>query len=188
MESSRRAGQEQTRFLVLQVQPPSSRNDCQRCRFFPTSTISSLRRGLRPNRHASTQQHRPCFLRWTGWKPTGMCVWPPIEETVAAHLCPASAKTMGSDISLPSKPCRMIAHLANMVYFLAGEGASALHAMAVVQVFQAKLLQSLEGGTTSPEVVNDLRAAMDFTLMMMPRRLAEPWGSWYSSRGIYGLP
>ncbi len=72
----------------------------------------------------------------------------------------------------------MIAHLANMAYFLAGEGASALHAMAVVQVFQAKLLQSLEGGTTSPEVVNDLRAAMDFTLMMMPRRLAEQWGSW----------
>ncbi len=86
LESSRRAGQEQTRFLVLQVQPPSSRNDRQRCRFFPTSTISLLRRGLRPNRHVSTQQHRPCFLRWTGRKPTGMCVWPPIEETVAAHL------------------------------------------------------------------------------------------------------
>ncbi len=41
---------------------------------------------------------------------------PPVEETVAAHLCPAAAKTLGSDISLPSKPCRTTAHLANKAY------------------------------------------------------------------------
>ncbi len=45
---------------------------------------------------------------------------PPVEETVAAHLCPASAKTMGSDISQPSKPCRMTAHLASKAYSSAG--------------------------------------------------------------------
>ncbi len=32
---------------------------------------------------------------------------PPVEETVAAHLCPASAKILGSDISLPFKLCKM---------------------------------------------------------------------------------
>ncbi len=46
---------------------------------------------------------------------------------------------------------------------------SALHAMAVLQVFQAKLLQSLEGGTSSPEAVSDLRAATDFALMATKR-------------------
>ncbi|KAK2915639.1 hypothetical protein Q8A67_000013 [Cirrhinus molitorella] len=41
---------------------------------------------------------------------------PPVEESVAVHLCPAAAKTLGSDISLPSKPCRTTAHLANKAY------------------------------------------------------------------------
>ncbi len=94
---------------------------------------------------------------------------PPVEETIAAHLCPASAKTMGSDISLPSKPCRMTAHLANKAYSSAGQGASALLAMAVLQEFQAKLLQSMEGGTASPEAVDDLLAATDFALMATKR-------------------
>ncbi len=63
----------------------------------------------------------------------------------------------------------MTAHLASKAYSSAGEGVSALHAMAVLQVFQAKLLQSLEGGTASPEAVNDLRAATDFALMVIKR-------------------
>ncbi len=109
------------------------------------------------------------FSQVDGAEAHGYMRMSPVEETVAAHLCPASAKTMGSDISLPSKPCRMTANLASKAYSSAGEGASALHAMAVLQVFQAKLLQSLEGGTASPEAVNDLRAATDFTLMATKR-------------------
>ncbi len=54
--------------------------------FFPTSTISSLRRGLRPNRRASTQRHRPCFLRWTERKPPGMCACPP-SRRLSLHTC-----------------------------------------------------------------------------------------------------
>ncbi len=108
-----------------------------------------------------------------------MCACPPVEETVAAHLCPAMAKTMGSDISLPSKPCRMTANLASKAYSLAGVGDSALHALAVLQVFKAKLL---EGGTFSTDVVNDLRKATDFALMATKRAAqaiwAEPWNSW----------
>ncbi len=109
------------------------------------------------------------FSQVDGAEAHGYVRMPPVEETVAAHLCPASAKTMDSDISLPSKPCRMTAHLASMAYSSAGEGASALHAMAVLQVFQAKLLQSLEGRTASPEAVNNLRAATDFALMATKR-------------------
>ncbi len=86
---------------------------------------------------------------------------PPVEETVAAHLCPAAAKTLGSDISLPSKPCRTTAHRP--------PPASALHAMAVLQVFQAKLLQAAEGGALTAEAIKDLRVATDFALMAMKR-------------------
>ncbi len=83
---------------------------------------------------------------------------PPDEETVAAHLCPVS-KTLGSDISLPSKPCRTSAHLANKAYASDGEAASVLHAMAVLQVFQAKILQAAEGKALTAEAVKDLRVA-----------------------------
>lgn len=40
----------------------------------------------------------------------------PVEETVTTQLCPASAKTLSSDICLPSKPCSMTAHLASKAY------------------------------------------------------------------------
>ncbi|RXN13932.1 guanylate cyclase 2G-like protein [Labeo rohita] len=82
-------------------------------------------------------------------------------------MCPAAAKTLGSDISLLSKLCRTTTHLANKAYAADSEAASVLHAMAVLQVFQAKLLQMVEGRALTPNVVNDLRAAMDFVLMAM---------------------
>ncbi len=116
--------------------------------------------------HSATQA---MFSQVDGAEAHGYVRMPPVEETVVAHLCPVSAKTMGSDISLLSKPCRMTAHLASKAYSLAEEEASAMHAMAVLQVFQAKLLQSLEGGTASPKAVNDLRAATDFALMATKR-------------------
>ncbi len=86
---------------------------------------------------------------------------PPVEENIAAHPCAAAAKTLGLDISLPSNPCRTIAHLANKAYASDGEAASTLHAMAE--------LQAAEGGALTAEAVKDLRAAMDFVLMAMMR-------------------
>ncbi len=86
--------------------------------------------------HSNTQA---MFSHVDGAEAHGYVRSPPVEETVAAHLCPAAAKTLGSDISLPSKPCRTTVHLANKAYASDGEAASALHAMAVLQVFQAKL-------------------------------------------------
>ncbi|KAL1278055.1 hypothetical protein QQF64_024728 [Cirrhinus molitorella] len=116
--------------------------------------------------HSATQA---IFSHVEGAEAHGYVRSPPVEETVAAHLCPAAAKTLGSDISLPSKPCRTTAHLANKAYASDGEAASALHAMAVLQVFQAKLLQTAEGGALSAEAVKDLHAATDFALMATKR-------------------
>ncbi len=91
--------------------------------------------------HSATQA---IFSHVDGAETHGYVRSPPVKETVTAHLCPAAAKTIGSDISLPLKPCRTTAHLANKTYASDGEAASALHAMAVLQVFQAKLLQAPE--------------------------------------------
>ncbi len=104
--------------------------------------------------HSTTQA---IFSHVDGAEAHGYVRSPPIEETIAAHLCPAAAKTLGSDISLPSKPCRTTAHLANKAYASDCEVASTLHAMAVLQVFQAKLLQAAEDGALTAEVVKDLR-------------------------------
>ncbi len=47
--------------------------------------------------------------------------------------------------------------------------------MAVLQVFQAKLLQAAEDGALTAEVVKHLRAATDFALMA-PKRAAQAVG------------
>lgn len=79
------------------------------------------------------------------------------------HLC-TSPTTLGVDLSLP---CRLTAHLADKAYASAGEAASALHSMAVLQVFQAKLLQSLDSGNVDADAMKDLRT--DFVLMATKR-------------------
>ncbi len=138
----------------------SSRRQVDTVPFFPDVHDQLVKTWSAPQSahvHSATQA---MFSQVDGAEAYGYVCMPPVEETVAAHL---------SDISLPSKPCRMTAHLASKAYSSAGEGASALHAMAVLQVFQDKLLQSLEGGTASPDAVNDLCAATDFALMAKKR-------------------
>ncbi len=152
-------------------------SDCGLCADLPVRVLRARRdvvRGLfgvgltaqSARVHSNTQA---MFSHVDGAEAHGYVRSPPVEETVAAHLCPAAAKSLGPDISLPSKPCRTTAHLANKAYASDGEAASALHAMAVLQVFQAKLLQTAEGGVLTPEATKDLRAATDFALMATKR-------------------
>lgn len=47
--------------------------------------------------------------------------------------------------TLPAlKPCRATAHITEKAYISAGHTASVLHTMAVLQVFQTRLLKSLD--------------------------------------------
>lgn len=106
----------------------------------------------------------------------GFVRMPPVEETVATHLCPSSS-ALGSDRSLPSKPCRFTAHQADKAYGVEGEAASALHAMAVLQVFQAKLLQCLdEVASVDADVIRDLRSATDLALMATKQAIGRSMG------------
>ncbi len=69
---------------------------------------------------------------------------PPLDESVAMHLCPPTAIVWKARVSHPSKPCRATSALAGRAYSAAGQVALALHSMAVLQVFQAKMLTSEE--------------------------------------------
>ncbi len=60
----------------------------------------------------------------------------------------------------PSKPCRATSALAGHAYSVAGQAASALHSVAVLKVFQAKMLANEEAGLDSASL-RDLRSATD---------------------------
>ncbi len=97
-----------------------------------------------------------------------MAEWPggtrAFERAVAVHLCPRNAATWRNRPRLPSKACKLTAALAAKSYSAAGQAASALHAMAILQVHQAKALKQVHEGTTDPGLMQELRTATDFAL------------------------
>ncbi len=88
---------------------------------------------------------------------------PPLNESVAAHLCPPTG--WKARVSHPSKPCRTTSALAGCAYSAAGQAASVLHSMAVLQVFQAKMLTNEEAGLDSAS----LREAQQTWLYTPPK-------------------
>ncbi len=83
---------------------------------------------------------------------------PQLDESVAAHLCPPTAIGWKAKASHPSKPCRTTSALAGRSYASAGQAASALHSMAVLQVYQAKLLSAIDESEPDPATLRELRA------------------------------
>ncbi len=69
---------------------------------------------------------------------------PPVERSVAMQLCPRTASTWRGNPLLPSRACRHSSALTGSAYAACGEAASALHAMALLQVHQAKALREEE--------------------------------------------
>ncbi len=57
---------------------------------------------------------------------------PPVERALAMQLCPNS--TWRGEPSLPSRACKHSSDLTGRAYQACGEAASALHAMALLQV------------------------------------------------------
>ncbi len=89
---------------------------------------------------------------------------PQVERSIAVHLCPRNAATWRNRPRLPSKACKLTAALAAKAYSAAGQAASALHAMAILQVYQAKALKQVHEGSTDPGLMQELRTATDFAL------------------------
>ncbi len=55
-------------------------------------------------------------------------------------------------------------NIAGKAYTAAGQAASALHMMAVLQVFQAKMLKQMDEHGPDPEIFKELRSTTDFAL------------------------
>ncbi len=84
---------------------------------------------------------------------------PLVERSVAMQLCPTAATTLRGDPCLPSRACRYLSGLTGSAYRACGEVASAIHAMALLQVHQAKALKDLHEGGHDLAVLHELRAA-----------------------------
>ncbi len=63
---------------------------------------------------------------------------PPVERAIAMQLCPQGASAWRGNPRLPSRACKFSSALTAKAYGAAGQAASALHAMALLQVHQAK--------------------------------------------------
>ncbi len=87
-----------------------------------------------------------------------------MERSVAMQLCPNTAATWRGNPLLPSRACRYSSALTGSAYAACGEAASALQAMALLQVHQAKALRDLHEGGYDPEVLKELRTATDLAL------------------------
>ncbi len=83
-----------------------------------------------------------------GGEARGYTEVPPVEQSIAMQLCPRTASTWRGNPLLPSRACRHSSALTGSAYAACGEAASALHAMALLQVHQAKALRDLHEGTT----------------------------------------
>ncbi len=80
------------------------------------------------------------------------------------QLWPRNAATWKNRPRLPSKACKLTATLKAKAYSAVGQPASALHAMAILQVHQTKVLKQMHKGSSDPGLMQELHTATDFTL------------------------
>ncbi|KAI2644409.1 Platelet glycoprotein V [Labeo rohita] len=125
-------------------------------RSFQRSTRNSPGHGAPPTRRACILRLPPPF----GDKDKGYEKLPPLEETVAAHLCPPTAIGWKAKASHPSKPSRTTSALARNAYASAGQA----HSMAVLQIFLAKLLAATDKSALDSATLTELRSTTDLVL------------------------
>ncbi len=84
-----------------------------------------------------------------------------VEQSVAMQLCPTAAPTLWG---VSPRACLYSSGLTGSAYRACGEAASALRAMALLQVHQTKALKDLHKGSHDLAVLHELRAATDLAL------------------------
>ncbi len=89
---------------------------------------------------------------------------PPVERAISMQLCPQGAAAWRGNPRLPSRACKFSSALTAKAYGAAGQATSALHAMALLQVHQAKALKQLHEDDADPGVLQELRTATDLAL------------------------
>ncbi len=116
---------------------------------------------------------------------------PPVERAIAMQLCPQGAAAWRGNPRLPSRACKFSFALTAKAYGAAGQAASALHAMALLQVHQAKALKQLHEGDADPGVLQELRTATDLALRatkVTARALGQTMSTLVSRSATCGWP
>ncbi|KAL0195086.1 hypothetical protein M9458_008658, partial [Cirrhinus mrigala] len=106
----------------------------------------------------------PSLTTLDGGPARGYTEVPQVERAIAMHLCPQNAASWRGRPRLPSRACKFSSALVAKAYVVSGQAASALHAMAISQVYQAKVLKDLHEGVPDPELLHELRSATDYAL------------------------
>ncbi|KAI2644460.1 Protein P [Labeo rohita] len=112
------------------------------------------------SRHAIS----PSLTTLDGGPARGYTEVPQVERAIAMHLCPQNAASWRGRPRLPSRACKFSSALVAKAYAASGQAASALHAMAILQVYQAKVLKDLHEGVPDPELLHELRSTTDYAL------------------------
>ncbi len=103
------------------------------------------------------------FTSVNGAEDKGYEKLPPLDELVQ-HLCPSTAIGWKAKSAHLSKPCRTTSVFTGRTYFSARQVPSALHSMAVLQIFQTKLLASTDESGPDPVTLRELMNATDLAL------------------------
>ncbi|XDV34391.1 hypothetical protein PO909_004552 [Leuciscus waleckii] len=118
--------------------------------FFPEvheEVMRSWKSPLTPRDRSSTSSAFSALDETAAKVYTGV---PSVESSVAMQLCPQSASTWCGDPKHPSKACRFSSTLVAKAYRAVGQAASSLHAMAILQVYQARVLRDMHEGRAHP--------------------------------------
>ncbi|KAL0161559.1 hypothetical protein M9458_045284, partial [Cirrhinus mrigala] len=83
----------------------------------------------------------PSLTTLDGGPARGYTEVPQVERAIVMHLCPQNAASWRGRPRLPSRGCKFSSALVAKAYVASGQAASALHAMAILQVYQAKVLK-----------------------------------------------
>ncbi|KAL0149011.1 hypothetical protein M9458_055626 [Cirrhinus mrigala] len=106
----------------------------------------------------------PSLTTLDGGPARGYTEVPQVERAIVMHLCPQNAASWRGRPRLLSRGCKFSSALVAKAYVASGQAASALHAMAILQVYQAKVLKDLHEGVPDPELLHELRSATDYAL------------------------
>lgn len=88
-----------------------------------------------------------------------------VERTVAMQLCPTVAGWRGEPC-LPSQAYKFSFNLTEKAYRTCGQAASALHAMALLQVYQAKTLMEMPQDSLDKQLLGELSTATNLALQV----------------------
>ncbi len=132
--------------------------------FFPEVLEEFTRSWMAPFMARTPSSASSILTTLDGGVTRGYAGIPQVERAIVVHLCPQNAATWRNRPRLPSKACKLTPALAAKAYSAAGQAASALHAMAILQVHQAKALKQVHEGSTDLGLMQELRTGTDFAL------------------------